>query len=142
MRLTEFFDMTVSEFEEFLSEYTLEDIKACERLTRHNKRLAYIFKLRGFPNYKHRRNGVEMKIRKKINKYGISALTVGWPQERSDHIVLTFHGPAPPYISHILNIIINSDMRVAEIEADKYVYLNSTLDRNKTLADYYFERVW
>lgn len=135
--------MTVSEFEEFLSEYTLEDIKACERLTRHNKRLAYIFKLRGFPNYKHKRNGVSMKIRKKINKYGISALTVGWPQERNDHIVLTFHGFKPPYISHILlNIVINSDMSVVEIEADKYVYLDSTLDRNKTLADYYFERVW
>ena len=123
--------MTVSEFEEFLSEYTLEDIKACERLTS------------GFPNYKHKRNGVSMKIRKKINKYGISALTVGWPQERNDHIVLTFHGFKPPYISHILlNIVINSDMSVVEIEADKYVYLDSTLDRNKTLADYYFERVW
>lgn len=140
MRLTELFDMTVSEFEEFLSGYTLDDIKACGRLTRHNKPLANIFKLYGFPNYKHKGR---MKVLKKINKYGISSLTLGWPQGIDDHVVLTFHGfilSDAPYVSILLNIIINSDMSVVEIESDKYVHLNSTLDRNKTLADYCFER--
>lgn len=138
MRLTELFDMTVSEFEEFLSGYTLYDIKACGRLTRHNKPLAHIFKLYGFPNYKHKER---MKVLKKINKYGISSLTVGWPQGRDDHIVLTFYGiKYPPHISIIL-VVINSDMSVVEIESDKYVHMIPTLDRNKTLADYYFERV-
>lgn len=133
--------MTVSEFEEFLSGYTLDDIKACGRLTRHNKPLANIFKLRGFPNYKHKER---MKVLKKINKYGISSLTVGWPDKgRDDHAVLTFHGFIyldAPYASILLNIIINSDMSIVEIETDKYVHMNSTLDRNKTLADYCFER--
>lgn len=135
MRLTELFDIPVFEFEKFLSDYTLEDIKACGRLLRHNKHLAYIFKLRGFPNYKYRRIGVRMKVLKKINKYGISSLTLDWP-ERNNLIVLAFRGNRG-----LLNIVINSDMSVIEIEADKYVYLYSTLDKNKTLADYYCGRV-
>ena len=137
--------MTVSEFEEFLSDYTLDDIKACGRLTRHNKHLAYIFKLHGFPSYRQRNGVVGWKTLKKINKYGISSLTVGWPQERNDHVVLTFHGPKHPAYSCVfvlLVIVINSDMSVVEIEADKRVHLYSTLDRNKTLADYCFGRVW
>ena len=139
MRLTELFDMTVFEFEEFLSGYTLDDIKACGRLTRHNKHLAYIFKLHGFPSYRQRNGNVGWKVLKKINKYGIASITVGWPQGRDDRIVLTFHGfiyQAAPYVSILLNITINSDMSVVEIESDKYVHLNSTLDRNRTLADY------
>lgn len=134
MRLTELFDIPVSEFEKFLSGYTLDDIKACGRLLRHNKHLAYIFKLHGFPSYRQRSGKVGMKVLKKINKYGISSITLDWP-ERNNLIVLAFRG------SKLLNIVINSDMSVIEIEADKYVYLYSTLDKNKTLADYYCGRV-
>lgn len=134
MRLTELFDLSVSEFEKFLSDYTLDDIKKCGRLLIHNKHLANIFKLHGFPSYNKQRNGVDMKVLKKINKYGISSLTVDWPVKHN-LIVLAFRG------STLLNIVINSNMSVVEIESDKYVHLNSTLDRNKTLADYYCERV-
>ncbi len=86
MTTTSLLNLTVLEFENYLKKFTIEEIMKCGRRTRHNKPLARLLDLHGFLMYSGR-------VRKKNNKYGVTSITLGWPQVFKNYISIYINFP-------------------------------------------------
>lgn len=127
MTTTSLLNLTVLEFENYLKNFTLEEIMKCGRWTKHNKPLARLLDLHGFLIYSGR-------VRKKNNKYGVASITLGWPQVFKNYINIYINFPG-----QIPNLFIKLDQNLEVLymgEANRIQFNGYVID--KTMKLYQF----